>query len=322
VRRIAFASVLAASAIAFAQPVSDPKAEAEALAKQGDFVGAAAKYKLAYASDPKPATICNVGVAYYKAKQLARAQLFLNRCLERGTALDQQFVDQVRAVLTSLEQTLRAGDFTPLDIVVEPAGAKVTIVEYGDDEAFIGARLVWLPFGAHRLVARAEGYADKLVEVDAKGRDTTPIKITLEKVTDAVPETTPGVGSNANAGSGSGSASVIIEPPPTVTTTRPSLIPAIAATGVSVAGIATAIIGYLKAQDRAEYATFAVTPDVYTRDQHAVTGWNAVMITGVGVGVVGAAAAGYLWSRYSRSSHVEVAPSPDGGAVMSLSGRW
>jgi hypothetical protein len=319
VRRVAFASVLVASAIAFAQPASDPQAEAEALAKQGNFLGAAAKYKLAYAADPKPATICNVGVAYYKAKQLARAQLFLNRCLERGTALDQQFVDQVRAVLTSLEQTLRGGDFTPLDIVVEPPGAKVTIVEYGDDEAFIGARLVWLPFGVHKLTAHAEGYADKLLEVDAKGRETTPVKITLEKV----PEKTPDVGSNANVGSGSGSAAVIVEPPPpALTPKRSSMIPAIAATGVSVAGIATAIIGYLKAQDRADYAQFAVSPDVYTRDQHAVTGWNAVMVTGLGVGVVGAAAASYLWSRYSRSSHVEVAPAVDGSVVMSLSGRW
>jgi len=333
VRRLAIASVLGASALAFAQPTSDPGAEADALAKKGDFVGAAGKFKLAYARDPKPATICNVGVAYYKAKQLARAQLFLNRCLERGTALQQTFVDQVRTVLTSIEQTLRAGDFTPVDITVEPGGASVSVVEYGDDEAFIGARVLWLPFGPHKLTARLDGYVEQTVEIDATGHDVKPIKISLVKVPDQTPETGSGsatsTGSASNAGSGSGSATTIdhagFTTVPAAEVPRPSPVPAIAATSFAAIGVAMVIVGYKKAHDRAEYAQFAVSPEVFERDKDAIKTWNTVIVTGFGVGVVGAAAAGYLWSRFLRApspSHVEVEPATGGGVVMSLSGRW
>ncbi|HTL35341.1 MAG TPA: hypothetical protein VL326_19565 [Kofleriaceae bacterium] len=328
-RRLAIAAVLGASALAFAQPTSDPMADAEALAKQGDFVGAAGKFKLAYARDPKPSTICNVGVAYYKAKQLARAQLFLNRCLERGTALQQTFVDQVRAVLTSIEQTLRAGDFTPIDITVEPGGASVSVVEYGDDESFIGARVLWLPFGPHKLTARLDGYVEQTVDVAATGHDVKPVKITLVKVPPTTPEVGSGSATSAGSGSaeGSGSAATTNEgsdtTPPIVETSRRSPMPAIAATSVAALGVAMAIVGYKKAQDRADYSLFAVSFDVFERDKDAIRTWNIVFATGIGVGIVGSAAAGYLWARYARSpSHVEVEPAPGGGVVTSLSGRW
>jgi hypothetical protein len=313
---------VALSALVIADTAADVL-QAEALAKQGDFVGAAGQYKLAYADDPRPELICNVGVAYYKAKQLARAQLFLNRCLERGTALDEKFVGSVRKVLESVESALRNGEFTPVDIVVEPAGATVAIEAFGDDESFIGSRVVWLARGKHKLTAKAEGYIVQSTDVEAQGRDMKPVKITLQR---APSEQAAGSGSAVSDGAGSGSASTgdtsgsaSVTTPAPIHYERPSKVPAIVATTVAVAGLAVAILSYQRAHDRAELATFALNRETYDIDKSAAGKWNTVMVTGTVVSVAGAGIAGYLWSRAFRSPAVEMQVT---GSSIAISGRW
>src|ERR1700704_4949178 len=119
---IVIAMLIAAGTESRADPATADKAAAEAdvrvLAK--DFLGAAAKFREAYAADPRPGLICNVGVAYNKAQELPRAQLYLGRCLERGSALPGPFIDGVRATLAKIEAALKVGNYTPIDIVVEP----------------------------------------------------------------------------------------------------------------------------------------------------------------------------------------------------------
>jgi hypothetical protein len=319
VKALSVAIVLALYARAFA----DPAADAEALAKQGDFVGAAGKYKLAYEQDPRPELICNVGVAYYKAKELPRAQLFLNRCLERGTALDAKFVASVRKVLEAVETALRGGAFTPVDIVVEPASATVVVHAFGSDEGFIGSRVVWLARGKQTLVAKAEGYVEQSVDIDAQGRERQPVKITLQRT--PAPEPQAGSGS-ADTGSaappaGGGSAVVTepVPPAPPIHYERPSKVPAIVATGVSVAALAVAIVSFQRAHDKAEVAQFALGPDAYEGDKSTVGTWNTVMVTGVVVSVASAGLAGYLWSRAFRSPSLEMQAT---GSSIAISGRW
>lgn len=309
-RLVTIGVVIASTAIAVAQP-GDPLAEAEARAKQNDFIGAAAQFKLAYARDPRPELICNVGVAYYKAKELARAQLFLSRCLERGSALDAKFVDNVRVVLGSVEASLRQGDFTPIDIVVTPPGTTVGLEAYGSDEAFVGSRLVWVPFGKHRLVAHGEGYADHTVEIDAKAREVVHVKIEMQRpVTTAEPpppkptvETPP--------------------PPPRPTKqAKRSLVAPIAASAVTVAAATFVVIAFTRAHDAADVAQFAVSPTIYQDDVDRANRWNTLMGAGAAVALIGAGASGYLWFRATHTaSPVEVEPT-SGGVAFRVSARW
>jgi hypothetical protein len=288
--------------------------DAETLAKKNDFVGAAGKFKAAYAADPRPALICNVGVAYYKAKELARAHLFLNRCLERGTALDAKFVDNVRAVLKAVETSLRSGEFTPLDIVVEPASATVVVQAFGDDEAFIGSRVVWLTSGQQTLVGRAEGYSDKIVQVDATGHDLQPVRVALErKPVDTGTQTTTTTGTTG----------IRTAPPPRAEPrykTR-SKVPAIAATAVTATALAFTIVAYGNAHDSAERSGFALTQSAYDADVRAVDKWNTIMGASATLSVIGAGLSGYLWSRAFTSERVEVQPT-SGGIALRFTARW
>jgi hypothetical protein len=302
--------VIASTAIAFAQPANtDPLAEAEARAKQNDFVGAAAQFKLAYARDPRPELVCNVGVAYYKAKELARAQLFLSRCLERGSALDAKFVENVRVVLGSVETSLRQGDFTPVDVVVVPPGASVTL---DADESFVGSRLVWLPFGKHRLLVHSEGYADHAVDIEAKAHDVEQVKIELQRPTtvEAPPPTT-----------------VDTKPPPLRRSPPPreahrSFALPIATSAVTVVAATLVVIAYGRAHDAADLAPFAVSPVVYQDDVDRANNWNTIMGASAAVALIGASASGYLWFRATHtSSPVEVEPT-SGGVAFRFSARW
>ena len=67
---LVIALVVGAPIAAVADPAEADRlaADAATLAKAGDFVGAAAKFRDAYKADPQPKLICNIGIAYQKAK--------------------------------------------------------------------------------------------------------------------------------------------------------------------------------------------------------------------------------------------------------------
>lgn len=314
--------MLAGAAIALAvgstqaAPSEDPIAGAEAAAASGDFVAAAASYKRAYAADPRPELICNVGVAYYKAKQLPRAQLFLSRCLERGSALDGKFVDSVRKVLASVESTLRAGAYTPVDLVAEPAGATVIVQAFGDDESFIGSRVVWLAEGKQTLVARAEGYEDLTLDVDVTGHERQTVRLALERPRVVVSPAQ--IGSESSSSSDHAIVAPIVEAKPVA----PSLVPALVSTGITAGAVVLAVIAHGKAADRADLAQFALTQEAYDADRNAVSQWNSVTGVSIGIAAAGAAVSGYLFYRaFNARSQVEVNATSQGGAVA-ISGRW
>jgi hypothetical protein len=266
--------------------------EAETLAATGDFLAAAARFREAYAADPRAELICNVGVAYHKATDLPRAQLTLTRCLERGTALDPKFVEAARAVLASVEGTLRVEAYTPLEIVVEPPSATVAIASFADDETFVGSRVVWMPYGTHRVTFSADGYREQVIEVVASSHDRTPVRAKLERVVLVVPRVTP-----------------------RAHTEQRSKIPAIVATGITVFLISGAAYSYNEAHVRAERAPFALSDEIYANDLEDVDSWNRRMVISASLALVGAGASSLLWYRALQPVQVEIAPSGSGVAM-------
>jgi hypothetical protein len=316
----------AATARADPQTATRLAAEADALAHAKDFVGAAAKLREAYAADPRPELICNVGVAYHKAQELPRAQLFLSRCLERGAALGGKFIDDVRAAMSRLEASLKAGRFTPVDIVVEPRFATVAIDAFAADEAFEGGRTLWLGFGSYRVTVRADGYAPQTVEVTAKDRAVVPLRIALAREVVVVPPKRepepaekapqPGV-----VGPATGEAE---RPPAPAPSHRPSMLPAIATTAAAVAAASFAIIARLQAGDHADRARFALDTDSFDTEADATRRWNTYFGVGLAVAGASAVASGYFWYRVvkappSTAARVEVSQH---GASITLGGRF
>ena len=290
---LAAVCALARTARADAAQADAAVRDAEALVAAGDFVAAATKYREAYAADPRVELMCNVGVAYHKAKDLPRAQLYLSHCLKRGTALEASFVAAVRGVLATVETALKAGDFTPVDIVVDPEATSVEIA----DASFIGSHLVWLPFGTHTIRFRAEGYFDQSIDITASTRELTPVQTRLVKKPDPKPI-------------------VVDKNPVRIKHERRSLWPAIGTSAVTVVATVLAVVSFQRAHARADIAPFAVTEDVYARDRDYVDKWNKILAVSGAIAVLGAGASGFLWYRALTSeTKVEVLPTPVGATV-------
>lgn len=304
--------ILAAAGAARAQ---DPAAEARALAERataaaakGDLAGAAALFKEAHALDPLPEYQCNVGVAFWKQRDLPRAQLFLSICLARGSHLPAAFTDGVRDVLAKVEELLRAGEFMPLDVVVSPAGAEVWVSAFSEDEAFIGSRVVWVPFGEHRLVVRAERYTPLEHVVTADTRDTVTFRATLVEAPppDAPDEPPVDVPPDepADAPDTGGPDAGAPEPPPAdvgagppAPRSPPSRVPPLIVTGGAAAsGIVTAIL-YTRARDAADEAATLELDEGYAAAADRARRLRTLTYAGYVVTAGAAAAAAYLWWR-------------------------
>lgn len=323
---LTFVAALARTAAADPQTADRLVSEANALAKNGDFVGAAAKFKAASSADPRPELVCNVGVAYYKARELPRSQLYLSRCLERGSAFDAKFVASVRTALEAVEKALRSGEFAPVDIVVEPAGATIVIRAFGEDEAFIGSRLVWLPAGPQVLTARAEGYADKRIEV-AFARAAAPltVKVTLDRapiVDTTRPPTSTGPASTGVQTDGPKNPDVPTQAPPPPSVETRSKVPPLVATGLTLAAVAMFAVYYVDAHDQADRAGFALTREAYDADVSGIDRSNTLMAVGGIASVVGVGISSYLWYRaFQTPARVGVEANATGGAIT-FSSPW
>ena len=274
---------------------ADPTQEAQDRAAAGDFVGAAQKYREAFAASPKPELLCNVGVAYYKAKDLPRADWYLSHCLEIGTTLDAAFLDSVKKVLAVVEDKLQSGDFAPINLLITPPTATTTI-EGVYDEAIPVAKRVWLPYGHHELKIHAEGYVDLMVPLDLKNRNMSALSVVLrraEPTVEAPPKAKP--------------ASQPEQPTPIVAEPSRSKLMPVIATSATVGFAGGAVIAWVLARSKADDAgkasdannleAYNAAADGARRRQHIAWGLG-------GVAVVGAIVSGYLWYHAS----VEVTP--------------
>jgi hypothetical protein len=317
------AAVSALGAFGAGLVVADPAAadraaaEAAALFRDGKFAAAAGKFREAWQADKvRPELFCNIGISFYKARDLVRAHLLLGQCLEQA-ALEPKFVDAARSALASVEAALRSAGHTPVRIAVEPVASAVAITELDPDGSFLGSRVVWLPFGRFHIAAHAEGYTDAAEEVTTASQEPKTVTITLERVPGPPPGPGP-VDHGQGPGPGPGR---IDQPGPEVPASPPSRLPAYAATGVTAVALGVAVVAYVKAHSRADLGATALDAETLQADRDAVSSWNTTMGVAGAVAIASAAASGYLWYRALHGVQVEVHPAPGGGGV-SLSGRF
>lgn len=289
--------------------------DAEALASRGDFLGAAERYRNAYREYPRPDLMCNVGVAYYKAKDLPRAHRYLDQCVTSGASLDPAFISNVRTVLTAVEQKLVAGDYTPINFIIQPQSATTAFASGVHDESLVGSRQVWVPFGSYKVTIHAEGYTDRILEIVADNRERAELSVKLDPVILTAPppppEPEPGTALQAL--------------PPTIERVpeRSYLAPIIASASTgALGGLALGV--YLTARSQAAETTRdGVTLGAHTEAADtARTRQRISLIVGI---VAGAAAigAGVLWYRALTSPRARVEVGASGsGASLSLVGRW
>lgn len=315
--------IVATADVVRADPVDDLTRAAGELAAKGDFLGAAAKFREAYAAAPRPELMCNVGVAFYKGKDYPHAQRYLEQCVTAGGSLDAKFIDAVRQVMSAVDAKLRAGDFTPIDLAVEPASA-LTTVRYGGraDEPIVGARRAWVPFGDYALAIHAEGYSDRVVEGTAHGHDAIAIRAKLDPVATPPVDHPPPVDHDHPP-------PVDRDRPPPIDHDRPppprpqtrevhgARGPAIALTAVTgVLGLG-ALGSYAFAVHRASQANGAMDRPSYDADVASARRWQHASWLAGGLAGASAIASGYLWWRASRTTVVEITP---GG--VAVAGRF
>jgi hypothetical protein len=314
-------AAVAVHAVADSGGADRAAAEAKTRAANNDFLGAAAKYREAFQAEPRPDLMCNVGVAYYKAKDLPRAQRYLDQCLSIGTSLERTFIDNVKKVLAAVDSALAGGSYTPVDLLVQPPTATTT-VEGGVpfDEPLLGSRRVWFPFGKYKLTVHAEGHVDRVVTIDAKDHSAIPTRVSLEVAPKPVD-----VGSAQEPDATSGSA-IVLEPPPPpppqVTTAKRSIVAPLVVSGATV-GLGVAALGYyLAAVDWAEKAG-EETSDRMRYDDLVDKARSRQHMSWLfsGAATAGAVVSGILWYRYSSAPRVEVQATGSSTAIT-LSGRW
>ncbi len=286
-------------------PARADKAKADALAGEAntaaaanDFRKAAQLFSAAFKEDPNPDVFCNIGISYFKAEEWARAHLLLNRCLDR-TALEAATANNVRAVIGSIEQTMRAGKFAPVTINVAD-GTKVRFAEFGDDEVFSSTRTVWLAFGTHRVTGQAVGFSDNTIEIKVEKSDPFSVELPLTKL------------------------DLIVAPPkPTTVHRSGSKVPAVIVTGGTVVAAVVCVLANTKARGAADDARLAFDEEEFDSNTSTARTFNKVFVGTAALAVVGATVSGWLWYRAARGVEVpiEVAPTT-GGASVSFSTRF
>lgn len=303
---LSFVLVLGTPRTASADPAADAAAAAgESLAAAGKHALAAAKFREAWNADrQRPELFCNIGISYYRAADYVRAHLLLGQCIEQAT-LDPAIVQKVRAALISVEDRLRKGDHTPLRIVAQPSATSVTIAELGSDEAFVGSRVVWLPFGTYHVTAHAGGYVDLTETVTLTSSEPRTVTLALHKPEVAAPpdRAPPAALVRSEV------------PPPRRARSR---VPAYLATGATVLALGVAAYAYTAGHARAELAADALDLQTSAADERAVRRWNTVLAISGSVAVGGAVTSGLLWYRGLRAGPVIHA----GGAGVALLGRF
>ena len=313
---LAIIALAAAAAPAVAQQPPRPDraseadrlaSEAAALAAAGDLPGAAARFRAAHALDPRPELLCNIGVAFHKARDLPRAHLYLGPCMTRIGSLDAGFAASVRTVFAAIEDELRAGDFAPIDVAVTPATASFTVSSFEPEDAIVGDRLIWLPFGHHTLTVHAEGHIERTIAVDIGDRAKQSVRVVVER--------TP-----VDAAPGPGPGPTPIGPVPGQRGSRTPAVAATVATGVLGVG---ALGVYLLARSAASDAGAAGIDATEYAERVDRARFRQHLSWGLAAGtVVGVAASSWLWYRATRTMTVTVDVAGGSEATAAIHGRF
>jgi hypothetical protein len=302
-------------------------------AQRGDYAGAVRLFKEANALDARPEYACNVGIAYYKARDLPRAHVFLEDCLAAGGDLPVDFQDAVRRVFATVEERLEAGDFAPVELRISPPHARIVVSSFANDEPIASGRRVWLRVGQHLVLATALGHETRQIAVDLFNRDPRRIDMVLEPLSSdrtrvaapaPVPEPAP-----AAAPAATMAPAPAPTPPPSVVLTpvihtpdsrrrSPTYVFAVGATVATVVGFTLSTLLMVASSDSEPDDPY----DPYDSDP-AAEGLRVMAVTGyIGTAITGVASV-VLWSQVSRQNKAMVGASAgDGSASFWLRGRF
>jgi hypothetical protein len=157
--------------------------EASDLGRAGKLEEAIAKFKAAEQLLPRAIHDCNIGLAYVRLQRWPQAEMFLARCRERWSAEETRPLEPwVDRRIREAQKQLSEGDYGPVRLTSEPAGATIFVAAFGDDESFDVPRIIWLPAGEHRLEASADGYEPTAITVTAVRGERVDIAIALAAV--------------------------------------------------------------------------------------------------------------------------------------------
>jgi len=159
----------------------DGAADLEALGRRAfareQWDDAIAAFEGAYQANPLPKYLFNIARCHQKAGDLGRASHYFERYVEAAPeAKDRR---QVHAVAKMLRLKL-AKSFTRVQVASSPGGALVRVKLEGGDRRLEGGTpfAEWLPFGAHNLEVRKEGYEP--VRRELVVRPDAPVEMTVE----------------------------------------------------------------------------------------------------------------------------------------------
>jgi hypothetical protein len=338
--RAAVAEPAPAPAVAPADSAAVAMSKARAAgerAQRGDYAGAVRLFKEANALDARPEYACNVGIAYYKARDLPRAYVFLEDCLAAAGELPADFQTAVRRVFATVEERLEAGDFAPVELRVSPPHARIVVSSFASDEPIASGRRVWLRVGQHLVLATALGHETRQIAVDLFNRDPRRVDMVLEpllgdrnRVAAPAPApapvpTPPPVATTAPAATMAPAptppAPVVLTPvihTPDSRRRSPTYVFAVGATVATVVGFTLSTLLMVASSDSEPDDPY----DPYDSDP-AAEGLRVMAVTGyIGTAITGVASV-VLWSQVSRQNKAMVGASAgDGSASLWLGGRF
>lgn len=169
---------------------ADDRAAADALVVEGNKLGRAgeldaalAKFKEAFHLVPRAFYACNIGLAYARKEEWARAHYYLALCRSRWDTDEKRPLESwVSQRVDEAVAKLQAGAYAPVRVEVQPAGATIQVSAFSADEPVTAGALFWLPFGHHRLTVTMAGYREKVVEVELSDRSEKSVAVTLEAI--------------------------------------------------------------------------------------------------------------------------------------------
>ena len=170
---------LLAPAIAVAEDPAALRSEGEMLARVGRYSEAIDKFKASDRINHAAANACLIALAYTRRELWPQAEIWLATCRDRATPADPA-PDWAPTAARQIHDRLAAANVAPVEIVVSPGNAEVTVSSFALDEKF-GARTIHLPMGHHTLIATAPGYEDGHAELVVDDNTPKRVEIALQR---------------------------------------------------------------------------------------------------------------------------------------------
>jgi hypothetical protein len=298
-------------------------AEGEKLARAGLYAESIARFKAAERLAPRAAHDCLIALSYFRLKRLGQANLFMQRCAARASG-DDPAPSWVVSMGNDVKAAIGAADLAAVTLTVRPAEAagkaRFTCSAFASDEAFTPGTF-HLPAGQHTLRVEADGFAPVDKQVTAASRQPVAVEITLEA--SAAPEPDPAAASTAAApASGAAPAGTLTAEPDIQSAGRgpwPYVV-----LGVAGATLIGGVAMHIKARGTKEDAESSL--ERYNDLANDYESQRTITYTLYTVAVVSGAIGTWLWFKGAPDDgdggfHASAAPTPDGGAFVTLGWR-